>query len=153
MSASEPTASAPFARIEAHDLGGVGRDEADEVVEAVAALFDRLGVDQRQARLDPGIAAGRVVDAPPLQFDAQRAADLVGGDGLDRAVIGRLPQRLLVLGEFERRVGVVDLAVRLFVVLGIVHQVLVQGFAVDRHALGARRGDRATPVAAEVCIM
>ena len=62
---------------------------------------------------------------------------------LDRAVVCRFPQRLLVRGEFQRRVGVVDLPVRLFVILGIVHQVLVQGFAVDREALGARRRDRA----------
>ena len=36
----------------------------------------------------------------------------------------------------------VDLAVGLFVVFRGVHQVLVQGLAVDRHTLGARRGDR-----------
>ena len=57
-----------LARIEAHDLGGVGRDEADEIPKAVAALFDRLGVDQRHARLDPGIAAGGVVDPPPCNL-------------------------------------------------------------------------------------
>jgi len=32
-----------------------------------------------------------VVDPPALQLDPERAADLVGGDGLDRAVIGRPP--------------------------------------------------------------
>ena len=53
-------------RVEAHDLGGVGRDETDEVRQPVAALFDRLGIDQGQARRDPGIAAGRVVDAATL---------------------------------------------------------------------------------------
>jgi hypothetical protein len=88
-----------FARIEAHDLDGAGRGEA-EIRQPIAALFDGLRIDQRQARLDPGIAAGRVVDPPRLQFDPQRATDLVGGDGLDRPVIGRFPQRLLVPAEF-----------------------------------------------------
>ena len=61
---------------------------------------------------------------------------------LDGAVVGRLPQRLLVLGKFERRVGVVHLPARLLVVLGVVHQVLVQRLAVDRKAARARCGDR-----------
>ena len=78
--------------VEAHDLGGVGGDEADEIRQSIAALLDRLGVDQREPRLDPGIAAGGVVDPPALQFDPQRTADLVGGNGLDRTMIGRPPQ-------------------------------------------------------------
>jgi hypothetical protein len=90
-----------FARVETHDLGGVGRDQTDKVREPIAALFDGLGVDQREPRLDTGIAAGRVVDPPPLQFDPQRTADLVGGDGLDRAMIGRLLQRFLIGTELQ----------------------------------------------------
>ncbi len=57
-------------------------------------------------------------------------------------MIGRPPQRLLIFAEFERGVGVVDLTVRSPVVLGAVHQILVQGLAVDRYAFGARCGDR-----------
>ena len=55
-------------RIKPHDLGGVGRDQADKIDEAAAALFDRFGIDQRHARLDPGIAAGGVVDLPPCSL-------------------------------------------------------------------------------------
>jgi len=80
---------------------GIGRGEPDKIGEAVAALFDHMRVHQGQPRLDPGIAAGRVVDPPSLQFHLQRATDLVSGDRLDRAVIGRRPERFLVLGEFE----------------------------------------------------
>ena len=90
-----------LARVETHDLCRVCRDEADELREIVAALFDRFGIDQRHARLDAGIAAGRIVDAAALQLVFQRTADFVGGDGLDRAVIGRGPQRGVILGEFQ----------------------------------------------------
>src|SRR3984893_11455852 len=126
----------PFARVEAHDARCIRRGEPDKIGEAVAALLDHVGVHQRQPGLDPGIAAGRVVDAPSLQLHLERTADLVGGDRLDRAVIGRRPQRLLVLGEFERGIGMKHLAARALVVLRIVEQVLVQGLAIDRKTLG-----------------
>ena len=110
-----------------------------------ARLYDHMRVHQREPRLDPGIAAGRVVDAPALQFHLKRAAHLVGGDRLDRAMAGRRPQRLLVLGEFERRIRVIHLPPRPLIVLGSVEQVLVQCLAVDREALRPRTGDRGSP--------
>jgi hypothetical protein len=124
-------------RIEAHDARRVRRDEADEIGKAVAAFRHHVRVHQRDARLDPGIAAGGVVDAPALQFDLQRAAHLVGRDRMDRSVVGARPQRLLILGEFERGIGVIHLPTRALVVFGVIEQVLVQGFAVNREAARA----------------
>ena len=54
-------------RVEAHDFRGVGRCEADEIVQGIAAFFDGFGVDQRDARLDAGIE--------PLGLTITEAAD------------------------------------------------------------------------------
>ena len=126
----------PFPRIKAHDARCVRGDEPDKIGKTVAAFLDHMGVHQREPRLDAGIAAGGIVDAPALELDLERATHLVGGDRLDRAVPGRRPQRLLVLGEFQRGLSVVHLPTRPLVVLGAIEQVLVEGLSVDREALG-----------------
>ena len=121
-----------LARVEPHDFGGVRRRQPDKIGEAVAAFGDHVRVHQGHPRLDPGIAAGRVVDPIALQFHLQRAAHLVSRDRLDRAVIGSRPQRGLVLREFQRRVGVEHLPAGTLVVFGRVKQVLVQRLPVHR---------------------
>ena len=127
----------PFARVKPHDFGGIGRGQPDEIGEAVAAFRDHMRVHQGHSRLDPGIAAGRVVDPIALQFHLQRAAHLVSRDRLDRAVIGSRPQRGLVLREFQRRVGVEHLPAGTLVVFGRVKQVLVQRLPIHRKAARA----------------
>src|SRR5581483_11007515 len=72
-----------LARIEAHDPGGVGGDEVDVAGERIAAPHHHLRVHHGETRLDAGVAAGGVVDAPAHGLLAQRAGELVGGDAVD----------------------------------------------------------------------
>ena len=131
-----------FAWVEAQDARRVRRDDVDELLERIAALLHRLRVDHRHARLDAGVAAGGVVDAVAAHLDRQVAAHLVGADAVKMAVLQAVPQALLIALRLERRIRVVDLAVRLFVVLFGVEQVLVQRLAVDGIAARAAFGDR-----------
>src|SRR6202011_3128425 len=87
------------------------------------------------------VAAGGVVDSFADRLVLERAAQLVGGDAVNRAVARGVPQRVLILLGFERRIGVKNLAVGAVVVRGRVEQVLVQRLAVDRQAFAARLGD------------
>jgi len=91
---SHNVAEAEFAEAVRRGLGGAGRG---------ARILRIAGADADHP-IHPALpeTAGRVVDPPPLQFDPEPAADLVGGDGLDRTMIGCPPQRLLTRVEFER---------------------------------------------------
>src|SRR5262249_50461368 len=127
-----------FARVEPHDLGGIGRYQIDEAGERIAASRHHLGIHHAETWLDPRIAARGVVDAPTHRLFAQRAAQLIGGHAVDGAHAGAVPQSLLVFGRLERGIGVVDLAIWQFIVFGRVQHVLVQALAVDGQTVGTR---------------
>src|SRR3954468_14963219 len=131
-----------FARIQPEDARRVRRHHVDELLERIAALLHRLGVDHRHARLDAGVAAGGVIDAVAAHLDRQVAAHLAGADAREAAMLQAIPQALRIAFRLERRIGVVDLPIRLPVILLGVEQVLVQRLAVDRVAARAALGDR-----------
>ena len=142
-----------LARVKAHDLGGIGGDQIDISRQRVAAPHDHLGIHDAKPRLDAGIAAGGVVDAVAERLVFERAAQLVGGDAVDRSLAVALPQRVLIVRRLQRRIGVINLPVRALIVLGRVEQILMQRLAVDRQALRRASAMAATPVPAETCIM
>src|SRR5499433_3500824 len=95
-----------LARVGAEDRGGVGGGDVGEALEAHPALAHALREGDAEPRLRAHVAARDVLDGAPaeLQFEARRI--LVGGQRGEPAVHQPVPQRLLVLGELEGRIGV-----------------------------------------------
>ena len=81
----------------------------------------------------------------PDQLVLERAAQLVGGDTVIRSLAGAEPQRILIVSRFQRRVGVINLAIGAFVVFRRIEQILVQRLAVNRQTLAASLGDGCDP--------
>ena len=88
-------------------------------------------------RFDARVAAGRVVNAVAERLFLEGAAKFVGRDAVDVTGQRAIPKRLLIVGGFERGIGVIDLAVGAFVVFGRIEHVLVQSLAVNRKSPGA----------------
>src|SRR3989304_1771379 len=134
-----------FARVETKNLRGVGRRDVGEALERHAALAHALREGDAEARFRADVAARDILDRPPPELELEARRVLVGRQRGEPAVDQAVPERLLVLGELERGIGVRAEAARRLVVLGVEARVLVQRLAVDRQAEGPRPTDRGPP--------
>jgi len=127
--------------IQAEDARGVGRGDRGEALERHAALDDALGPRDPQARLGADVAAGDVLDRPAPELQREARGVLVGRERGDALADEPAPERLLVLGELERGIGVRAEAARLLVVLGVEARVLVERLGVRGQARRPRLAD------------
>src|SRR2546426_4278545 len=94
----------------------------------------------RSPRLGAEVAARDVLEILAAELQLERRRKLVGGRRRDPVAHESVPERRLVLGILERRIGVVAEAARGLVVLGGEAGVVMERLGVDRQPVGPRFG-------------
>src|SRR5262249_34902170 len=97
-----------------------------------------LRTSDTHPRLSAEVTACYVVDPLAEELVFQRCRKLVGRHGRHTIAYQPLPQRILILGIFQRRVGVVTEAAGLLVILRGKQGILMQGLGIDWTAMSPR---------------
>src|SRR5437660_7203893 len=120
-----------FTRVQPKDTRGIGGRYVSETLQRHTSLDYPFGVNDAEPRLGPEVAPSNIIDMTASEFDFQGSRIFVSRGGRQAVTNQAFPQGAVVVGIFERGIGVIAEAARLAIVLGVKTCVMVQSFGVN----------------------
>src|ERR1700736_3829732 len=102
-----------FAGIKSQDARGVGRGYLGETLQRHPAPDHPLGENYAHPGFGTEVAAGDIINRAAAQLQLERGWVLIGRRGRNAIAHQPFPERLLVVGQLERWIGVITEAARL----------------------------------------